>query len=135
MAKSTQKPTQRPTEAHGADTEVTVELSGCEAQDAHAVFGALRTAFASDRASDDRPQEVSGARPTVWSSTFDVSEVRAQAGPTPLTRPVTADIQGGYWAVARLQEALTGAFAVEVLGTAAGDQEQEAQLRLDTRRP
>lgn len=129
------KSTRKPTTAHGIDTDVTVEISGCEAQDAHAVFGALRTAFASDRASDDRPREVAGARPTVWTSTFDVSEVRAKADPTRLSRPVTADIQGGYWAVARLQEALTGAFAVEVLGTAAGDQEQEAQLRLDTRRP
>ncbi|WTL28643.1 hypothetical protein OG875_01990 [Streptomyces sp. NBC_01498] len=113
---------------------MTVELSGCETQDAHAVFGALRTVFASDRAPDDRPQERAGARPTVWSSTFDVSDVRERPGPTPLTRPVTAEIQGGYWAVARLQEELTGAFAVEVLGTAAGDQEQEVQLRLAGRR-
>lgn len=127
--------TQRPTAAHSTDTDVTVELSGCEAGDAQAVFGALRTAFASDRASDDRPQEVTGERPTVWSATFDVAEVREKAGPTRLTSPVVADVQGGYWAVARLQEALTWAFAVEVLGTAAGDQEQEAQLRLDTRRP
>ncbi|MET9556113.1 hypothetical protein [Streptomyces sp. NPDC006645] len=133
--KSTHKSTPDHTPAHSADADVTVELSGCEAEDAHAVFGALRTAFASDRASDDRPQEVAGARPTVWSSTFDVSEVRAKADPARLTKPVTADLQGGYWAVARLQEALTGAFAVEVLGTAAGDQEQEAQLRLETRRP
>lgn len=126
--------TQEPTAAHGADDEVTVEVSGCDAEDAHAVFGALRTAFASDRASDDRPREVAGARPTVWSSTFDVSEVRRKAGPTRLSRPVTVDVQGGYWAVAKLQEELTGAFAVLVLGTAAGDQEQEVQLRLDTRR-
>ncbi|MFD3482177.1 hypothetical protein [Streptomyces sp. NPDC058665] len=128
------KSSQKPKASHGADTEVTVEISGCEAKDADAVFGALRTVFASDRAPDDTPEEVAGARPTVWCSTFDVSEVRKKAGPTRLTKPVTADIQGGYWAVARLQEGLTGAFAVEVLGTAAGDQEQEAQLRLDTRR-
>ncbi|MFD3519032.1 hypothetical protein [Streptomyces sp. NPDC058653] len=128
------KSSQKPPAAQGADTEVTVELSGCEARDAHAVFAALRTVFASDRAPDDRPEEVPGARPTVWSSTFDVSEVGEKPGPTPLTRPVTADVQGGYWAVARLQEGLAGAFAVEVLGTAAGDQEQEAQLRLDMRR-
>ncbi|TXL85650.1 hypothetical protein [Streptomyces sp. IB2014 016-6] len=127
------KSTREPAAAHGIDAEVTVELSGCETEDAHAVFGALRTVFASDRAPDDRPQEVTGARPTVWSSTFDVSEVRRKAGPTRLSRPVTADVQGGYWAVAKLQEELTGAFAVQVLGTAAGDQEQEVQLRLDTR--
>ncbi|WP_405792763.1 hypothetical protein [Streptomyces sp. NBC_01506] len=126
--------TQAHTAAHGADMEVTVELSGCATQDAHAVFGALRTVFASDRAPDDRPREVAGARPTVWSSTFDVSEVRRKAGPTRLSEPVTADLQGGYWAVAKLQEELTGAFAVRVLGKAAGDQEQEVQLRLDTRR-
>ncbi|WP_405608431.1 hypothetical protein OG292_03395 [Streptomyces sp. NBC_01511] len=126
--------TQEPTAAHGADTEVTVEISGCETEDAHAVFGALRTVFASDRASDDRPREVAGARPTVWSSTFDVSEVRERARPTRLSEPVTADVQGGYWAVARLREELTAAFAVQVLGTAAGDQEQEVQLRLATRR-
>ncbi|MFI9051058.1 hypothetical protein [Streptomyces sp. NPDC053427] len=113
--------------------EVVVEIVGCATQDAHAVFSALRESFASDRAADDVPTEVAGAGATVWTVTIDVSELRAEAAPRPLTAPVTVDLQGGYWAVARLRECLTHAFAVRIVGTAAGDQEQEVQLRLETR--
>ncbi|MFG2139708.1 hypothetical protein [Streptomyces sp. NPDC048650] len=113
--------------------EVVVEVVGCATQDAHAVFSALRDSFASDRAADDVPTEVAGATTTVWTATVDVSELRAEAAPRPLTEPVTVEVQGGYWAVARLRESLTHAFAVRIVGTAAGDQEQEVQLRLETR--
>ncbi|MFE5736177.1 hypothetical protein [Streptomyces celluloflavus] len=116
-----------------ASAEVVVEVSGCATADAHAVFSALRTSFVSDRAADDVPEEMAGPRATVWTSTFDVTDVRAAAEPRPLTAPLTVNLQGGYWAVARLCESLRTAFAVRVLGTAAGDQEEEVQLLLETR--
>ena len=74
--------------------------------DAHAVFSALRTSFVSDRAADDVPEEMAGPGSTVWTSTFDVTDLRAAAEPRPLTAPVTVTLQGGYWAVARLREGL-----------------------------
>ncbi|MEU9117478.1 hypothetical protein AB0D04_38555 [Streptomyces sp. NPDC048483] len=113
--------------------EVVVEVVGCATNDAHAVFSALRESFASDRAADDVPTEVAGASATVWTATVDVSELRAEAAPRPLSAPVTVDLQGGYWAVARLRESLAHAFAVRIVGTAAGDQEQEVQLQLESR--
>ena len=70
----------------------------------------------------------------MWTATVDVTDLRAEAEPRPLREPVIVNIQGGYWAVARLRQGLASAFAVRVLGTAAGDQEQEVQLRLETRR-
>ncbi|MGD3108171.1 hypothetical protein [Streptomyces sp. YGL11-2] len=109
-----------------------VELEGCTAEDAHAVFSALRTSFACDRAADDVPAELAGPGATVWTSTFDVSERRAEAGPRRLKGPVVVSLQGGYWAVDQLCNALRTAFVVRVLGTAAGDQEKEVELRLET---
>ncbi|MGW7574516.1 hypothetical protein [Streptomyces sp. NPDC054765] len=113
--------------------EVVVELESCATQDAHAVFSALRTSFRSDRAADDVPEEVAGAGSTVWTSTFDVSDLRSAAEPRRLTAPVLVSLQGGYWAVDQLCKGLESAFAVHVLGMAAGDQEKEVELRLETR--
>ncbi|MER6842583.1 hypothetical protein [Streptomyces platensis] len=119
--------------AEHVSAEVMVELESCATQDAHAVFSALRTTFSSDRAADDVPEEVAGAGSTVWTSTFDVSERKAAAEPRRLTAPVMVSLQGGYWAVDQLRKGLESAFAVHVLGTAAGDQEKEVELRLETR--
>ncbi|ATY94140.1 hypothetical protein ACFY9H_15195 [Streptomyces bacillaris] len=119
------------TDGHGQ--EVLVSLSRCDLADARSVFGVLGHAFDSDREADDEPEATSGSRPTVWVTTVDVSEPRAAAEPVTLTAPVTVDAQGGYWAVDRLRTHLTGAFAVRVVGTAAGDQEQEVRLRLENR--
>ncbi|MEU8913036.1 MULTISPECIES: hypothetical protein [Streptomyces] len=119
--------------ADHVSAEVMVELESCATQDAHAVFSALRTSFSSDRAADDVPEEVAGAGSTVWTSTFDVSERKAAAEPRRLTAPVMVSLQGGYWAVDQLCKGLESAFAVHVLGTAAGDQEKEVELRLETR--
>ncbi|MDC7336311.1 hypothetical protein [Streptomyces lydicus] len=113
--------------------EVVVELESCAAQDAHAVFSALRTSFSSDRSADDVPEEMSGPGATVWTSTFDVSEIKEQAEPRRLTAPVLLSAQGGYWAVDQLTKALGPAFVVHVLGMAAGDQEKEVELRLESR--
>ncbi|MEK2479360.1 MULTISPECIES: hypothetical protein [Streptomyces] len=114
--------------------EVVVEVEGCRTADAHAVFSALRTAFRSDRAPDDVPQEMAGPGTTVWTSTVDVSERGTEPEPRRLTAPVTVSLQGGYWAVDQLCAGLRPAFAVTVLGTAAGDQEKEVELRLETLR-
>ncbi len=116
-----------------AGQEVLVSLSRCDLADARSVFGVLGSAFDSDRDAGDEPEATSGPCPTVWVTTVDVSEPKAAAHPVTLTAPVTVDAQGGYRAVDRLREHLTGAFAVRVVGTAAGDQEQEVRLRLENR--
>ncbi|CAM5334714.1 hypothetical protein ACFY9Y_27585 [Streptomyces fimicarius] len=120
-------------EDHPAGREVVVSLGRCATQDARTVFDVLATAFASDHPMGETPAPVSGPRPTAWVTTVDVSEPRADVTPARLTAPVTVDAQGGYWAVDRLRTHLTGAFAVSVVGTAAGDQEQEVRLRLESR--
>ncbi|TJZ49544.1 hypothetical protein FCH28_24925 [Streptomyces piniterrae] len=125
---------QQMTHAEHPSAEVVVEVDSCATHDAHAVFSALRTLFASDRAADDVPEEAPGPGATVWTATVDVTDLETEVAPRPLTEPVIVNIQGGYWAVARLREGLAAAFAVRVLGTAAGDQEQEVQLRLETRK-
>lgn len=103
-----------------AGQEVLVSLSRCDLADARSVFGVLGSAFDSDRDAGDEPEVTSGPRPTVWVTTVDVSEPKAPAEPVTLSAPVTVDAQGGYWAVDRLRDHLTGAFAVRVVGTAAG---------------
>ncbi|MFJ9029667.1 hypothetical protein ACIRQP_14260 [Streptomyces sp. NPDC102274] len=113
--------------------DVVVALTGDEKEDARVVFGALRTAFACDRAADDVPQVVAGGRPTVWIATFNVSEVRAEPRPARLRAPVVATLQGGYTAVDSLRKSLASAFTVRMVGTASGDQEEEVQLRLENR--
>nr|WP_235032269.1 hypothetical protein [Actinacidiphila yanglinensis] len=106
-------------------------LDGCAREDAVVVLAALQSSFPSDRAVDDEPVEAEGGQPTVWTATFDVSRTLGLAGPAKLSQPVTVTAQGGYRAVDRLREGLAEAFAVRVVGTAAGDQEQEARLRLE----
>lgn len=110
--------------------EVSVVLSGCAKADAGTVFDVLRAAFATDRASVDVPQDVMGKQPTAWVATVDVAEERVVSGSVELAAPVTVDAQGGYWAVERLRHSLAGAFAVRVVGTVSGDQEEEVRLRL-----
>ncbi|MFD7716361.1 hypothetical protein [Streptomyces sp. NPDC059814] len=110
--------------------EVSVVLSGCAKDDAGTVFDVLRAAFATDRASVDVPQDVTGKQPTAWVATVDVAEERVVSGSVELAAPVTVDAQGGYWAVERLRHSLAGAFAVRVVGTVSGDQEEEVRLRL-----
>lgn len=114
---------------------VVVALSSCSKEDADTVFHVLARSYASDRADDDVPEYVPGAGMTVWTSTFEVSASHAPAEPVQLSAPVEADIQGGYWAVDRLQETLADAFAVQEEGMAAGDQEKEIQLRLASGSP
>ncbi|MFD5753487.1 hypothetical protein [Streptomyces sp. NPDC127033] len=119
--------------ASHAGAEVVVALTDGAKEDAHAVFSALRTAYSCDRAADDRPQAVPGVRPTVWIATFDTTEARRDPGATRLTAPVVATLQGGYSAVDHVRETLASAFSVRVVGTASGDQEEEVQVRLESR--
>ncbi|MFD9812846.1 hypothetical protein [Streptomyces sp. NPDC059080] len=123
----------QPSSAYHPEAEVVVEVTDCATEDAHAVFSALRTSFVCDRAPDDVPRAVAGPHPTVWTSTFDVTDLLAEPAPRRLTAPVSISLQGGYWAVARLRDSLRPAFAVQVTGTVAGDQEQEVQLQLENR--
>lgn len=114
--------------------QVTVTLDSCAKEDARIVLDVLHTGFAGDRAAADAPQEAPGEGPTVWTATFDVSRTLALAGGAErLSEPVVLNAQGGYRAVARLREGLAEAFAVTVVGTASGDQEQEAAFRLENR--
>lgn len=110
--------------------EVSVVVSGCGKDDARTVFDVLRAAFVTDRASVDVPQDVDGKQPTAWVVTVDVAEARVVSGSVRLGGPVTADVQGGYWAVDRLRQGLADAFAVQIVGTVSGDQEEEVRLRL-----
>ena len=81
-----------------------------------------------------RPSTCPTPHLTVWTATFDVARTArkpARAG----TRPESAvqvGIQGGYWAVDRTQETLVAAFEVTEEGMAAGDQEKDVQLRLQS---
>ncbi|GAA3714041.1 hypothetical protein [Streptomyces tremellae] len=112
------------------DAEVAVELTGSAPEDAQAVFGVLHSAYASDRDRDDAP---SGSGATVWAATFDTAARHGDAHPVPLGAPVTAVLQGGPQAVHGVRSTLESAFAVRIVGTSSGDQEQEVQLRLATR--
>jgi hypothetical protein len=114
--------------------QVTVIIDGCAKEDAKTVLDALHTSFAGDRAAADAPAEAADGAPNVWSATFDVSRTLAlPGGPAPLTSPVKLTAQGGYHAVDRLREALAESFTVQVIGTASGDQEEEAAFRLSPR--
>lgn len=124
--------TQEQAKAHQESGDVVVAVSGCAKEDARTVFDVLRRTFLSDRPESDTPKDASRTRPTVWVATVDVSEARAAAGPERLSAPVMLDAQGGYWAVDQLRRHLAGAFTVRVIGTAAGDQEQEIRLRLES---
>jgi hypothetical protein len=68
----------------------------------------------------------------VWTATFDVAATRDPAEPVRLAAPVTAELQGGYWAVDQMQVALAAAFDLVEEGMAAGDQEKDVQLLLNS---
>lgn len=130
--------------------QVTVELSDCSAQDATAVFDVLRRAFPQDSPAD-RPGGADGAggpvaspgggggaggAATVWTETFDISgaaDAVAAGAAGRLSRPVSADVQGGYRAVDQLRSFLASVFAVSGEGAAFGDQEKDVHLCLANR--
>ncbi|WP_173317497.1 hypothetical protein [Streptomyces fulvorobeus] len=118
---------------HQESRDVVVAVTGCAEEDARTVFDLLRHSFVSDRPADDEPAEESSTRPTVWFATVDVGETKAADAPAQLTAPVLMDVQGGYWAVDRFRKHLAESFAVRMVGTAAGDQEEEVRLELANR--
>ncbi|WP_328379330.1 hypothetical protein OG372_30955 [Streptomyces sp. NBC_01020] len=113
------------------DTLVTVALTGHSEEDAAAVFGALRSAFPSDRPAGDAPQAEVPGRVTVWSASYEVLDADpGKLGAATLTAPVLATVQGGYHAVDVMRHALGTVFSVQEQGEALGDQEKELNLQL-----
>ncbi|MET8830913.1 hypothetical protein ABZX40_29295 [Streptomyces sp. NPDC004610] len=112
---------------------VSVEISGCSKEDARVVFDTLCASFTSDRCAEDVPEELHETRPAVWLGTFDVADTHPGAAPGRLSASVTADIQGGYWAIDRFRTTLHSLFSVRDLSTASGDQERELHVLLENR--
>ncbi len=112
-----------------SDTQLTVTLSGGDADDARAVVGALEGTFGPPQ---ERPSDSDA---TVRIATFG-GEGRGRApgaGDTrPLSEPVTVTVQGTPEAVRRASDALSRSFTARDEGAAAGDQEQERQLLLES---
>ncbi|MEU4204135.1 hypothetical protein [Streptomyces sp. NPDC045470] len=117
------------------DEPAQVVLSAQTPADAEAVFSTLRSCFDSDRADGDtaHDQPHRSGHPTVWTETFETSEVRGDVRPNAdLSAAVTADLQGSHLAVDRLRDVLTRAFSVRTEGTVSGDQEVELQIVLES---
>lgn len=112
---------------------VSVEISGCSEGDARTVFDALCASFESDRCAEDVPHRFDTVHPMVWLGTFDVADAHPGARPGQLAGPVTADVQGGYWAIDRFRRTLGDLFAVHDLCAASGDQERDLHLVLESR--
>ncbi|EPH43579.1 hypothetical protein STRAU_3403 [Streptomyces aurantiacus JA 4570] len=125
-----------------------MELSDCSAHDAAAVFDVLRTAFPQASPADRpggadgsggpvaTPADTGAGGATVWTETFDISGAADAVPPGAagtLTRPVSADVQGGYLAVDQLRAFLASVFAVSGEGAAFGDQEKDVHLCLANR--
>lgn len=115
------------------EESVSVEISGCSKEDARIVFDTLSACFESDRGPDEVPEQLHETRPMVWLGTFEVTETHTCPPPAPLSSPVEADAQGGYWAIDRLRKTLDGLFTVRDLAHASGDQERELHVRLENR--
>ncbi|MET8893317.1 hypothetical protein [Streptomyces albogriseolus] len=112
-----------------SDTQLTVTLSGGDADDARAVVGVLEGTFGPPQ---ERPSDTDA---TVHMATFG-GEGRGtgdgQADVRPLSEPVTVTVQGTPEAVRRASDALSRSFTARDEGAAAGDQEQERQLLLES---
>ncbi|WNM32306.1 hypothetical protein RKE30_18770 [Streptomyces sp. Li-HN-5-11] len=116
-------------------TQLTVTIGSGGVSDAQAVVRALEGVFG---APDALPGD---ARATVHSATFsgDAADAAgAQVGPRggtraggPLSAPVSVTVQGTPEAVRKASDTLARAFTAHDEGAAAGDQEQERQLRLE----
>lgn len=115
------------------EESVSLEISGCSAEDARIVFDTLNACFESDRGADDVPQQLHESRPMVWLGTFEVTDAQECPPPARLSSSVDADAQGGYWAIEKLRTTLDSMFAVRDLSSASGDQERELHVRLESR--
>ncbi|MDJ1137350.1 hypothetical protein [Streptomyces iconiensis] len=113
--------------------EVTVQLSECGEEDAHAVFGMLGALYRSDWDPAAAGGAGTGTGPDVWMAQFDVTPGDERASAVALGTPVAAELQGSPQAVDRLRSVLEDAFAVREEMTVAGDQERQTRLRLERR--
>ncbi|MFF9915704.1 hypothetical protein [Streptomyces sp. NPDC013457] len=116
------------------DTDVTVQLSDCDRQDAQAVFDVLDHVYRLEDMSAPGPKAASAPAPTVWMATFDTAGGRREdAGPVHLAGQVGALLTGGYHAVEEVEKTLAATFAVRSTQSVSGDQETEARLLLASR--
>ncbi|MEY9964051.1 coenzyme F420-reducing hydrogenase gamma subunit [Streptacidiphilus sp. MAP12-16] len=116
-------------------SHVDVLLTGCDAQDADAVFHALEAVFPHVEPTarmSAGPSSGRSSHPTVWSMSVDMHTHHTGAGPAALSGAVDAGVSGCPHDVHEVQDALAEAFAVESRGAVSGDQELEVRLRLTT---
>lgn len=116
------------------DTDVTVQLSDCDREDAQAVFDALDHVYKLEDMSAPGPRAAGSPAPTVWMATFDTAEGRREeTGPVHLTGKVGALLTGGYHAVDEVEKTLAETFDIQSMQSVSGDQETEARLLLSSR--
>ncbi|MFJ8934676.1 hypothetical protein ACIRL0_03035 [Streptomyces sp. NPDC102365] len=116
----------------GTHLALTLTLTGGSAADARAVVHTLEPVFGSP---DTLPGD-DGA--TVYTATFGSGDAPSGDGgggkpsaADKLSTSVTVTLQGSPEAVRQADETLSAAFTVHEEGAAAGDQEQERELRLE----
>ncbi|PRH80354.1 hypothetical protein C6N75_04680 [Streptomyces solincola] len=125
------------TSNHPAHCDVTVQLSDCGRQDAHAVFASLDRVFAACDPVDPGETHTGGAEPTVWMATFDSGSARGEGGsggePPALGTRVNALLTGDAHAVDEVEKALARIFEVHSTESVSGEHEREARLQLGPR--
>ncbi|MFS8197909.1 hypothetical protein ACLVWQ_04400 [Streptomyces sp. CWNU-52B] len=113
----------------GTHLALTLTLTGGTAADARAVVHTLEPVFGS---ADALPGDTDA---TVYTASFDNGAPAGGAAPpsgaNKLSASVAVTLQGSPEAVRRADEALSAVFTVHEEGVAAGDQEQERELRLE----
>ncbi|MFJ8666577.1 hypothetical protein [Streptomyces sp. NPDC093600] len=116
------------------DTDVTVQLSDCNREDAQAVFDVLDSVYELEDMTAPGPAASTAPTPTVWMATFDTAGGRREdARPVPLSAMVGAVLTGGYHAVDEVEKTLAASFDIQSLQSVSGDQETEARLLLASR--
>ncbi|MEU4269340.1 hypothetical protein [Streptomyces sp. NPDC026092] len=116
------------------DTDVTVQLSDCDREDAKAVFDVLDHVYRLEDMTAPGPRAATAPAPTVWMATFDTAEGRhEESGPVHLTGMVGALLTGGYRAVDEVEKTLAATFDIQSMQSVSGDQETEARLLLSSR--
>ncbi|MFD7324372.1 hypothetical protein ACFV9D_25320 [Streptomyces sp. NPDC059875] len=116
------------------DTDVTVQLSDCNREDAQAVFDVLDHFYELEDMTAPGPRVATEPATTVWMATFDTAAGRREeTTPVHLTGMVGALLTGGYHAVDEMEKTLAATFDIQSLQSVSGDQETEARLLLASR--
>ncbi|WP_432061182.1 hypothetical protein [Streptomyces sp. S1] len=116
------------------DTDVTVQLSDCDREDAQAVFDVLDGVYRLEDIATPGPQAATDPSPTVWAATYDTAGGEHQeVSPAHLSALVGVTLTGGYHAVDEVEKVLATGFDVQSRHTVSGDQETEARLLLASR--